>query len=101
MMMHTPLPRRSQCSVASQIRLPLLLSLWAGCSAFVLLHAQTASSAAPAPKRVTVRLTDGQSLTGTTTTPGAAEIQLLGTDKKIHLLRKAGERYRAVTSQTD
>jgi len=51
--------------------------------------------------RVTVRLTDGQSMTGMTNTPGAAEVQLLGTDRKIHLLRKAGERYRVVTSQTD
>ena len=56
---------------------------------------------AAAPTRVTLRLTDGTSITGTTTTPGAAEIQLLGTDRKIHLLRKSGERYRPVTSQTD
>jgi len=51
--------------------------------------------------RVTVRLTDGQSMTGMTNTPGAAEVQLLGTDRKLHLLRKVGERYRVVTSQTD
>lgn len=68
-------------------------------------HAQepnaAASAAVPAPVRVTLRLTDGESLTGTTTTPGAAQLQLLGTDRKLHLLRKSGDRYRVVTSQTD
>ena len=32
---------------------------------------------------------------------GTSDLQLLGDDRKVHLLRKAGDRYRAVTSQTD
>ena len=32
---------------------------------------------------------------------GADDLQLLGDDRKIHLLRKSGDRYRPVTSQTD
>ena len=32
---------------------------------------------------------------------GVADLQLLGDDRRIHLLRKSGERYRPVTSQSD
>ena len=52
--------------------------------------------------QVTVQLEGGGSLTGSALNRSATGIQLLGEDKKIHLLRKAADgRYRAVTSQQD
>jgi alcohol dehydrogenase (cytochrome c) len=52
--------------------------------------------------QVTVQLEGGGSLTGSALNRSATGIQLLGEDKKVHLLRKtAGGRYRAVTSQQD
>ena len=51
---------------------------------------------------MTVQLEGGGSLTGSALNRSATGIQLLGEDKKIHLLRKAADgRYRAVTSQQD
>src|ERR1700722_6022606 len=51
---------------------------------------------------VTVQMDSGASLTGSQLNPSATGIQMLGEDKKIHLLRKtAGGRYRTVTSQQD
>ena len=51
---------------------------------------------------MTVQLADGGSLTGTALNRSATGIQLLGEDKKVHLLRKTSDgRYRAVTSQQD
>jgi alcohol dehydrogenase (cytochrome c) len=52
--------------------------------------------------QVTVQLDGGGSLTGSQLNRSATGIQILGENKKIHLLRKtAGGRYRAVTSQQD
>ena len=51
------------------------------------------------PVRTTVRLADGGSLEGLALNQSAHDLQLLGDDRKIHLLRKTGDRYRAVTSQ--
>ena len=52
--------------------------------------------------QVTVQLEGGGSLTGSALNRSATGIQLLGEDKKIHLLRKTADgRYRAVTSQQD
>ncbi len=52
--------------------------------------------------QVTVQLEGGGSLTGSALNRSATGIQLLGEDKKIHLLRKAADgHYRAVTSQQD
>ena len=51
--------------------------------------------------RTKVTLTSGASLEGLVLNRGLADLQMLGDDRQIHLLRKTGERYRAVTSQTD
>jgi alcohol dehydrogenase (cytochrome c) len=53
-------------------------------------------------EHVTVRLEGGGTLAGAAVNRSATDLQLLGDDKKVHLLRKvAGDRYRAVTSQED
>ncbi|HKB11218.1 MAG TPA: PQQ-binding-like beta-propeller repeat protein [Vicinamibacterales bacterium] len=54
-----------------------------------------------APERLTARLIDGSTVEGLVLNRSAADLQLLGHDRRLHLLRKSGERYRAVTSQTD
>lgn len=51
--------------------------------------------------RKTVQTTDGQTLSGQVLNEGFSDLQLRTDDKRIHLLRKAGDRYRAVTSQAD
>ncbi len=48
-----------------------------------------------------VTLTDGTRIPGLILNHSFADLQLLGDDHKLHLLRKQGDRYRAVTSQTD
>lgn len=53
------------------------------------------------PVRTTLSLTDGRSLGGLVLNQGAQDMQVLGDDRKIHLLRKSGNRYRPVTSQND
>ncbi len=58
-------------------------------------------NAPAAPVRKTIQTTDGQTLSGVVLNEGMSDLQLRTDDKKIHLLRKAGERYRAVTSQVD
>ena len=54
-----------------------------------------------APERGEFTMTDGARISGLILNQGFADLQLLGDDHKLHLLRKQGERYRAVTSQTD
>lgn len=51
--------------------------------------------------RTKVALTDGSSLDGVVLNQGVEDLQLLGDDRKIHLLRRGGGRYRRVTSQAD
>lgn len=58
-------------------------------------------NAAPAIVRKTVQTTDGRTLTGQVLNEGMSDLQLRTDDKQIHLLRKSGDRYRSVTSQTD
>jgi alcohol dehydrogenase (cytochrome c) len=53
------------------------------------------------PERREVTLADGSTLAGLALNQGADEIQMLGDDRRLHLLRRATERWRAVTSQTD
>jgi alcohol dehydrogenase (cytochrome c) len=53
------------------------------------------------PVRTKVALDNGGSLEGLVLNQGVADLQLLGDDRKIHLLRKSGDRYRPVSSQTD
>jgi alcohol dehydrogenase (cytochrome c) len=57
------------------------------------------------PKSETIRgkveITDGQTLEGVILNQSSEDMQLQTADHRIHLLRKVGERYRPVTSQTD
>jgi alcohol dehydrogenase (cytochrome c) len=56
----------------------------------------------PAPAaRTTVRTTDGRALEAQVLGRGFDDLQLLTDDKRVHLLRRAGELYRPVTSETD
>ena len=48
-----------------------------------------------------VTLADGRSLSGLVQNQSLTDLQLLGDDRRVHLLRKAGDRYRSVTSQVD
>jgi alcohol dehydrogenase (cytochrome c) len=51
--------------------------------------------------RTKVTLASGATLEGLVLNRGTTDLQVLGDDRKIHLLRKSGERYRTVTSQAD
>ena len=53
------------------------------------------------PSRAKLGLVSGGALEGLVLNQSAADLQLLGDDRRIHLLRKEGERHRAVTSQAD
>ena len=64
-------------------------------------HLRTLRSRAGGPKRADVALTDGRKLAGTVLNQSSGEMQLLGDDRKVHLLRESGGKYREVTSQTD
>jgi len=54
-----------------------------------------------APARIVVTTTDGRRLEGVALNRTSDDLQLLSVDKRIHLLRKEGGRYRQVTSQVD
>jgi alcohol dehydrogenase (cytochrome c) len=57
--------------------------------------------AGTSPQRKSVTLADGSSLSGVVLNQSAGEMQLLGDDRRAHLLRETtAGRYRAVTSQT-
>ncbi len=51
--------------------------------------------------RRTVRTTDGRTLDGQVLGEGFDDLQLRTDDKRVHLLRRAGDRFRAVTSEAD
>jgi alcohol dehydrogenase (cytochrome c) len=53
------------------------------------------------PRRTTVQLASGQPLEGIVLNQSQGEMQLLGDDRKVHLLREGAGRYRTVTSETD
>jgi alcohol dehydrogenase (cytochrome c) len=53
------------------------------------------------PTRKTIALAGGASIAGLVLNETTTDLQLLGDDRKIHLLRKSGASYRAVTSQSD
>ncbi len=53
------------------------------------------------PVRMQVRTTDGQTLDGLVLGEGFADLQLQTDDKRLHLLRRVGERFREVTSDRD
>jgi alcohol dehydrogenase (cytochrome c) len=60
---------------------------------------QRRGSMAPVPAQV--RTTDGQTLEGLILHQSFQDLQLQTHDRRVHLLRKAGDRYRPVTSQVD
>ena len=51
--------------------------------------------------RLQARLTDGGTVDGEVLGEGAGDVQLLTADKRVHLLRRAGDRFRRVTSDAD
>jgi alcohol dehydrogenase (cytochrome c) len=53
------------------------------------------------PARKTVTLSDGKSISGLALNESPADLQMLGDDRRLHLLRKDGSSYRSVTSQGD
>jgi len=53
------------------------------------------------PIHTTIALDGGGTLAGLVVNQSAADLQMVGDDRKIHLLRTAGDRHRAVTSQAD
>jgi alcohol dehydrogenase (cytochrome c) len=55
----------------------------------------------PPPERLKVETTSGKTLDGVILNQSSQDLQLQTDDKQIHLLRKEGNRYRPVTSQTD
>ena len=59
------------------------------------------SGNAPAVTRRRVTLADGKTLEGRVLNEGMTDLQIQGDDRKIHLLRKAGNNFREVTSQRD
>jgi alcohol dehydrogenase (cytochrome c) len=58
-------------------------------------------TAPPAVVRKKIQTTDGKTLEGRVLNESLSDLQLRTDDQRIHLLRKAGERYRPVTSQRD
>lgn len=61
---------------------------------------RTIQRIAPPPVRVTLRMTDGRSLEGDLLGEGFDDVQVRTADKQVHLLRRAGGRFRPVTSET-
>jgi alcohol dehydrogenase (cytochrome c) len=57
--------------------------------------------AGSAPERTTLMLTSGSTLSGLVLNKSQFDMQLLGDDRRLHLLRKSGGQYRPLTSQTD
>ena len=53
------------------------------------------------PERIQVQLEDGSSVAGLVMNRGPSDLQVLGDDRRIHLLRTRGDRHRTVTSQSD
>lgn len=61
---------------------------------------QRAAEARPAT-RLTAAITDGRALDGIVVNEGFADLQLRTDDQRVHLLRRAGDRFRPVTSEVD
>ncbi len=53
------------------------------------------------PARIKLTLPGGRALDGLALNQSSVDVQLLGDDRRIHLLRKNGEKFREVTSQSD
>jgi alcohol dehydrogenase (cytochrome c) len=57
--------------------------------------------AGSAPERATIALAGSATLSGLVLNQSQFDMQLLGDDRKLHLLRKSGGQYRPLTSQAD
>jgi alcohol dehydrogenase (cytochrome c) len=57
--------------------------------------------AGPVPERMKVSLLDGQVLDGVVNARGQADLQIRTNDGRIHLLRKHGDKFREVSSESD
>jgi alcohol dehydrogenase (cytochrome c) len=55
----------------------------------------------PPVVRRTVQTTDGRTLEGEVLGEGSSDLQLRTSDKRVHLLRREGDRFRAVTSEAE
>lgn len=53
------------------------------------------------PVRATVQLTDGTTVQGVVMNQSSTDMQLLSDDRRMQLLRRAGDKHRRVTSQVD
>jgi alcohol dehydrogenase (cytochrome c) len=53
------------------------------------------------PKRLSALLVDGRTLDGIVVNEGFHDVQLRTADDRLHLLRRAGDRYRAVSTTAD
>jgi alcohol dehydrogenase (cytochrome c) len=53
------------------------------------------------PVRATVPLTDGTAVQGVVMNRSSTDMQLLSDDRRLHLLRRAGDKHRRVTSEVD
>jgi alcohol dehydrogenase (cytochrome c) len=62
---------------------------------------RTIQRAAPPVVRRTVETTDDRTLTGQVLGEGFLDLQLLTDDQRVHLLRRAGDKHRVVTSEKD
>ena len=76
-------------------------SLEAPAIAGLLKYLRTLAQEAPPVVRTTIRTTDDRQLEGQVLGEGFADLQLLTDDKRVHLLRRAGELFREVTSEAD
>jgi alcohol dehydrogenase (cytochrome c) len=62
---------------------------------------QRRAADAPAPKRSQIQTTDGRTLDGQVIAEGFDDLQLRTADERVHLLRRAGARFREVTPGAD
>ncbi len=64
-------------------------------------YVRTLKPRGDAPVHLKIQTTDGRTLEGAALNRSFADLQLQGADRRVHLLRAEGDRYREVTSQTD
>ena len=62
---------------------------------------RTLEQEAPKVVRTTLQTTDGRTLEGQVLGQGMGDLQLRTADERVHLLRRSGDRFRAVTSEAD
>ena len=62
---------------------------------------QRRAADAPVARRLQLETTDGRTLDGQVVAEGFDDLQLRTADDRVHLLRRAGARFRDVTSDTD